>query len=310
MRAVRQVLLHRPHPRAVHVGRCAARGIRGGRGRLGAAGQPGARHRSSARCSARGPSRSSASARSASAAPLVLLAARRADRAGCAAAQGTRRRGRRPPGRARRARRSPRCAAPWARTSSPRILAFEDVMTGNGRSWRWSRPARGAGRRLGLRPRGPGEPAQAALARRRAGARRRQPERETAHVLATADGGLDALLRLRGGRQDPGHQPVPPARRTELRAGGGDPGRRPRAVAAGGRPGPGRLRHRHQGQVHHLVGPRPPADRPRPHRAMVGGNIGVVPYDPDAGGRLRLLGDRGVQLPGDRPRRSPRRSPP
>src|SRR6185437_15045758 len=106
--------------------------------------------------------------------------------------------------------------------------------------------------------------------------------------------------RLRGGGQEPRHQPLPSR--------GGRAGRawhprrrRPGPVAGRGGPRPGDLHHRHQGQEQHNgcrgasadpVGlPLPGGGEHRPAAVGPGG----------AGARLRLLGDRDIQLPGDRP---------
>ena len=110
-------------------------------------------------------------------------------------------------------RRSPRCAARSAPASSPRRIRLRGRMTAGRTEAGAGRPARGRGSASGGSAGGRGDRAQAAHARRRAGPRRRQPERRAAYS-ATADGGLDALQGLRGGHQDPGHQPATAPRPT------------------------------------------------------------------------------------------------
>ncbi len=206
--------------------------------------------------------------------------ARRADR--------SRDRGHAPPGRrelrARRAGRRVVLTRHGNRNQQPATEPAADA--------RLVRPARRAGGRLGARPRGQRVAPQAARARRRAGPGRRQPNRAGRPRDRRRRPGRPGRLRDR--HQDPGHQPLR-TRGGRSPPGRGHPGRRARPVAAGSRPEPGRLRHRDQGQVDHLVHHRPPAGRPR----LPGAGRRQLrrrPLRPAARRRLRLLGDRGIQL--------------
>ena len=82
-------------------------------------------------------------------------------------------------------------------------------------------------------------------------------------MIATAEGGLEALAGCDVVVKTPGISRYRPEA-DQLREAGvtlvGGLG----PVARRGRPGPGRLRDRHQGQVDHVVGARPPDHRPEP----------------------------------------------
>jgi UDP-N-acetylmuramoylalanine--D-glutamate ligase len=73
-------------------------------------------------------------------------------------------------------------------------------------------------------------------------------------ILATADGGLDALLKCDVVIKTPGISRYRPEA-DRLREAG--------VVLTGGQPEPGRRGHWHQGQEHDIIGHRPPADRAR-----------------------------------------------
>ena len=118
-------------------------------------------------------------------------------------------------------------------------------------------------------------------------------------VLATAEGGLAALQRCDVVVKTPGlsrYRPEVAHLSTAGHPGGGRPG----PVARRGGPAARPVRDRHQGQEHHLLAHRAPPDRARlpvhgrrEHRRRA--------LRPGQRGRLRLLGHRGVQLPGHRP---------
>ena len=156
VRAVRQVLLHRPDPRAVPARRSTKADLHPDRR---AAGGSGAGREVPGACSARAPSRSNASARSTSAGPRSCSprGGRTGPATGCCRTWPPRS----PAGPTRRRTRTPPpCCIRSARTSSrpgtdDRSPA-ETLLV---------RPARRPGRRLGPGPRGPRQRAQAAVPR-------------------------------------------------------------------------------------------------------------------------------------------------
>ena len=298
VRDVRQVLLHRPDPVAVH-GAGRPRGdLRRGPSRW--------RTRPTrtrfARCSgsATTPGPSSASATSTSAGPPCSWPPSATDRAEHVRCSGWRDRGRR----VRRRRHSPmRRSAPRAAGAAPHSGALcasrspgPRSLTRRSASGAWAsrdRPASAAwphGRRAD-----PG--------RRRAGG---AAEVDGRAVLATEPDGLRALLGMRRRRQEPGHQPLP--------ARGGAARGRPGSPVCGGlglfmaEADPARVAciTGTKGKstttaiaVHLLAG--------LGYDARAGGNIGRPPWDPSEDGRPRLLDRRDLELPGARPRgRSPR----
>ena len=214
----------------------------------------------------------------------VVLAARRADRAGtpllqelAAEVAGARTRRPRP--------RSRRCGARWARASSRRYSPSRSHDPASGRSWAGPTCAAARVGVWGLGREGEREPAQAALARRRARARGRQPHAGEAgdeHVLATADGGLDALLRCEVVIKTPGISSYSPQadrlRQAGVMLAGGlglwlQEADRDRVVCVTGTKGKSTT----SSILGHLL-------TGLGYRAMVGGNIGAAPYDPALAG--------------------------
>ena len=275
VRSVRQVLLHRPRPGAVH-------GPLGPRPTCSAATSP---SRTRTTSNASGPwsgwepttSPSSAWATSTSAGPppcsprgartgpSTVVLRRLYRRVGRGPAAGGRRRG----GAARAARGPPHPGSLCTRRSpGPRSLTRRSA------SGVWASrdgPASAASRAMGCVPvlvdDAPGAPALDGL-----------------EVLATGSGGPRCAASLRRRGQEPGHQPLPP-RGGAARGGGGRRVRWPRPLHGGGRSDPCGLHHRDQGQEHDdRAGRAPPhpARLPRPgrrqHRPPA---LGSLPPSPD-----------------------------
>ena len=149
------------------------------------------------------------------------------------------------------------------------------------------------GRRLGAGPRGRGQPAR--LPRPAASSRswsttRPQPA-DGLPVLATADGGLDALAGCDVVIKTPGHLPLRRRRSRRWSRRGRRGRRRPRPVAR---------RSADRARVVCITGTkgkstttrdrRAPADRASATASWSAGNIGVPPYDPAVGRRRTTTG--------------------
>ena len=295
---VRQVLLHRPDPRAVRARRrtCARSSAAPSRSADPASARP--TFRKLLALAARQRSRGSASATRSSAASPPGWRADRADRAGQRGA---------------RARWSPRSAGrPPTRPPADLLTAAVRPLRPGSLCARRSPGLTCRGRRVGLYGAGPRGRRRTCAPAGPAGSSRcwsttRDRRLRRPAVLPTADGGLDALLGCDVVIKTPG---ISPLRRRRSRSWSARASRSSAASASGSQdadPQPRRLHHRHQGQEHDDRDRRPPADRAglplpgrRQHRRAA--------VRPGRRRGRRLLGRRGVELPGDRPAPSRPRS--